>query len=38
MIAAQAETTSGAFVTWNPADLKDLKLKIPVFNPMASLR
>lgn len=33
LVAAQAEATSQAFVTWNEADYKDLALRIPVLNP-----
>ncbi|MGH9917497.1 MAG: type II toxin-antitoxin system VapC family toxin [Nitrososphaerales archaeon] len=33
LIAAQAEATSQAFVTWNEADYKDLGLSIPVLTP-----
>ncbi|MHB8565514.1 MAG: type II toxin-antitoxin system VapC family toxin [Nitrososphaerales archaeon] len=33
LIAAQVEATSEAFVTWNPADYQDLRLKIPVLLP-----
>lgn len=33
LIAAQAEATSQAFVTWNEADFRDLGLRIPVLNP-----
>jgi predicted nucleic acid-binding protein len=33
LIAAQAEATSQAFVTWNEADYKDLGLRIPVVVP-----
>ncbi len=33
LIAAQAEATSKAFITWNELDYKDLGLKIPVLSP-----
>lgn len=33
LIAAQAEVTSKAFVTWNKLDYKNLGLKIPVLSP-----
>ena len=33
LIAAQAEATSQAFVTWNETDYKDLGLRIPVSTP-----
>jgi predicted nucleic acid-binding protein len=35
LIAAQAEATSEAFVTWNPIDYRNLNLKIPVLLPSA---
>jgi predicted nucleic acid-binding protein len=38
LIAAQAEGTSEAFVTWNLDDYKDLELKIPVLAPKNALR
>lgn len=33
LIAAQAETISDTFVTWNDADYKDLGMRIPVLRP-----
>lgn len=33
LIAAQAEATSEAFVTWNESDFGDLGLRIPVLSP-----
>ena len=33
LIAAQAEATSQAFVTWNEIDYRSLGLRIPVLNP-----
>jgi len=33
LIAAQAEATSQAFVTWNEADYRSLGLRIPVLSP-----
>lgn len=36
LIAAQVEATSEAFVTWNPSDFEDLKLKIPVLLPKSA--
>lgn len=33
LIAAQAEATSEAFVTWNLSDYQNLRLKIPVVSP-----
>jgi predicted nucleic acid-binding protein len=33
LIAAQAEATSRAFITWNEPDYKNLGLKIPIFSP-----
>jgi predicted nucleic acid-binding protein len=38
LIAAQAEATSEAFVTWNLDDYKDLRLKIPVLSPRDASR
>jgi predicted nucleic acid-binding protein len=33
LVAAQAEATSQAFVTWNETDYKDLGLRIPIVIP-----
>jgi predicted nucleic acid-binding protein len=33
LIAAQAEATSQALVTWNEADYGSLGLRVPVFDP-----
>jgi predicted nucleic acid-binding protein len=33
LIAAQAEATSQAFVTWNAADYRDLGMRVPVLIP-----
>ena len=33
LVAAQAEATSQAFVTWNEADYRDLGLRIPILLP-----